>query len=483
MTLFSTPVALALAALVIAAPIAAGQAAVSTRSPAAERSRAAQASRLASGRLVVDDGFQQSDSLYRAAVTAMNDGEYTRAATLFQRVADRYPDSPRASQALYYRAYSLFKAGGSRNLSSALSTLEILRAEYGTAYNRLDGSTLRIEVCGVLARQGDERCASEVVRRADPERTPESRTTPASSCPKEGDDNDDRIAALNALLQMNAEMALPVLEKVLARRDDCWTLRKQALFLVSQKRNDRAVDMLVNAARNDPHAEVREQAIFWLGQTNSERAVDILSEILERSGDVELQKKAVFALTQTRSTRGRQIIRDVATRDNAPREVRADAIFWLGQGRSDDNGQFLRTLYGRLRDDELKDKVIFSLSQQRSAENQRWLMDLALNEREDVEMRKKALFWAGQQGGVTTADLARLYDGMRDREMKDQVIFVLSQRSRDGDAVDKLMSIVKDDCDAELRKKALFWLGQSRDPRSTRFIEDIVLNPPRRTRC
>src|SRR5207244_718835 len=87
----------------------------------------------------------------------------------------------------------------------------------------------------------------------------------------------------------------------------------------------------------------------------------------------------------------------------------------------------LRGLYAKLTGEDLKEKVIFSLSQMGGADNGRWLMDIALNEREPVEMRKKALFWVGQTGG-NLDQLAGLYDRMQNREMKEQLIFVYSQR-------------------------------------------------------
>jgi HEAT repeat protein len=172
----------------------------------------------------------------------------------------------------------------------------------------------------------------------------------------------------------------------------------------------------------------------------------------------------------------------VAARENASKDVRDQAIFWIGQSRGDDNAEFLRALYGKLRDKDLKDKVIFSLAQQRNAENQRWLVDLAMNEREQMDVRKNALFWAGQQGGVSVADLKSLYDRVKDREMKEQVIFDLSQ-PRGAESADALMEIDKNDCDKELRSKALFWLGQGRDPRVPKFLEDMVISSPSRSRC
>jgi hypothetical protein len=53
------------------------------------------------------------------------------------------------------------------------------------------------------------------------------------------------------------------------------------------------------------------------------------------------------------------------------------------------------------------------------------------------------------------------------------VIFVYSQR-REPAAVDKLMDIAKSDADIEMRKQALFWLGQKNDPRVKQFILDLI---------
>jgi len=122
----------------------------------------------------------------------------------------------------------------------------------------------------------------------------------------------------------------------------------------------------------------------------------------------------------------------------------------------------------------LKEKVIFSLSQMGGADNGRWLMDIALNEREPVEMRKKALFWAGQTGG-NLEQLAGLYDRMQNQEMKEQLIFVYSQR-HEAAALDQLIRIAKTEQNKELRKKAIFWLGQSHDPRAAQVLLEII-NP------
>jgi HEAT repeat protein len=60
--------------------------------------------------------------------------------------------------------------------------------------------------------------------------------------------------------------------------------------------------------------------------------------------------------------------------------------------------------------------------------------------------------------------------------MREQLIFVYSQRDEPA-ALDQLLKIAKSDPRPELRKRALFWLGQSGDPRAIQAIQDIIDQP------
>jgi HEAT repeat protein len=419
-----------------------------------------------------------ADSLYRLAREAMSRGDYKRAAELFHRIPERYPQSAYASQAIYYEAYSLYRSGGDDDLSAARDRLKQLKQKDAKIWKN-DGAVLLTRVCGELAKRGDEDCAASInsVAQGDLDVTNGQTVTiprQGRSCPNEDDDNDDRIAALNALMQMDADRAMPILKKVLERRDPCSAgLRRKAVFLVSQKRTPETANILMSVARGDPDQEVREQAVFWLSQVPG--STGLLEEILRSNADQSIKEKALFALSQQSEPRAQQALREFAVRDSESADLREKAIFWLGQRRSADNTEFLRNLYSRLTNQDLKEKVLFSLSQQRGVGNEQWLMSVALNSREDVELRKKALFWAGQSG-VAIPELAQLYDrmGAGDTEMKEQIIFVLSQRQRDRAAIDKMFDIAKNEKEPELRKKAIFWLGQSRDPRVQQFLMDLI---------
>jgi HEAT repeats len=121
--------------------------------------------------------------------------------------------------------------------------------------------------------------------------------------------------------------------------------------------------------------------------------------------------------------------------------------------------------------------VLFSLSQRRTPENATWMLGVAKNPRVSAELRKSALFWAGE-AGASARDLGEIYDNSGDdTELRGQVIFTLSQRRNDRAAVDKLLDIARKERDPELRKQALFWLGQSRDPRAAAILEEIINKP------
>jgi HEAT repeat protein len=433
-----------------------------------------------------------ADQIYRNARQELNRGRYATAADLFASIYSKHPRSTYAGDAYYWQAYALSRRDNSESLRQALKVLELQEQKARGASTRRDADQLRIRICGELARRGDSECAAEISEEASRAQAPTPPTPPTAATPptpprpprlgrigRERCDTEDDIqsAALNSLLQMDAEKALPILKKVLARRDEAsLCLRRKAVFLVSQHEGPETERILLDAARTDPDGQVREQAVQWLSQVDSPAAVAALDSILRSAGDPALQDKAIFALSQQDSPRARQALRDFALRSGVSSDLRQKAIFWIGQGDDPDRLGFLKTLYTQLRDTESRDKILFSVSQVEGRESQRWLLGVAGDVNESIELRKKALFWAGQSD-IPITELFMLYDKMPSREMKEQLIFVYSQRDERA-AVDKLFEIARNETDKELQKKAIFWLSQSDDPRVPAFLERLLDGKP-----
>ncbi len=227
-------------------------------------------------------------------------------------------------------------------------------------------------------------------------------------------------------------------------------------------------DIALNRGLDD---DVRKASVFWLSQVASERALEALEEILGSSDEPDIQERAIFAVSQHESSRSTEILKGYAERVGAPRNLRESAIFWLGQ--SEGGGAYLQDLYESVDSQELKERIIFGVSQSGEDEDAQWLLDRAQDPSESTEVRKNALFWAGQ-AGAEVVTLRELYADVGDREMKEQIIFVLSQSSHDGEAAEQLMEIARNEEDRDLQKKALFWLGQSDDPRVADFLLEII---------
>jgi HEAT repeat protein len=429
-----------------------------------------------------------ADSVYRAARGALNQNQYTKAADLFGSIRRRYPKSTYVPNSYYWQAFALYRDGSEENLRTAREALKTQAKDYKKASTRRDADQLLTRIQGALARLGDEEAMRALNQDLDPiaptpgvpgtPRTPKPGRAPrysrrGDSC--DDDDDDVRIAALNAVLQMDPDRAVPLLKTVLARRDTgSVCLRRKAVFLVSQKRTSETSAILLNAVRSDPDQEVREQAVFWLSQVPGDETVAALDSVLrDPNTDQEIQEKALFALSQHHSARAGAVLRDFAMRRDVDEDLREKAVFWIGQTRSPENAQFLKDLFAKADNQDLKEKILFSLSQMGGTDSYHWLMDVALNPKEDIDIRKKALFWAGQDRSVDIADLVRLYDSMNDREMREQLIFVYSQR-REEPAVVKLCQIGKTDSDRELRKKAVFWLGQSRSATAGQCLQELI---------
>ena len=424
-----------------------------------------------------------ADSLYRLAREALNRQQYRVAVERFAELSRRYPRSGYAADALYWEAFARYRLGGDAELRNALARLEDQKRRFPRAATAGDAAALATRIQGALAHGGDPVAAESVTieaTEAGDARAADRSTRVRATSPREGgraggdcnEDSDVKAAALNAVLQMDSERALPLLSRVLARRDEgSACLRRKAVFLVAQKAGPQTEEILISTARQDPDPEVREQAVFWLSQVSTPRAVAALDSIAQRSTDPGLQEKAVFALSQQSDPRAAQALRAIAERKDVPREIRSNAIFWLGQSKSG-GGEYLRGLYTRLEDDELKDKVIFGIAQSGKPEDRRWLLEVAQDPKQSVEVRKKAIFWSGQ-GGTSAEELGRLYSTLQERELKEQVIFALSQVKGPG-AVDQMIEIARKDKDPDMRKKAVFWLGQSRDPRAAALIEELL---------
>ena len=371
---------------------------------------------------------QAADSVYTFARRALDQKNYDAAARAFDQLLARYPRSVYAPDALYWKGFALYRNG---SLEQAQTALEAQASRFPSAPTRADAAALLIQVKGELARRGDAAARRDV----------DSAASSSNAC----EDMEVRIAALDALQQMDAERVLPLLRRVMQRRDACSApLRKNALFILAQKGGPERDKLLLEVAKSDPSTAVRNDAVFYLGQTKSDAAVDALEDVLNNADENGVRGNALFALAQmwNRNERAARIVQQFALRDGAPATLRKDALFHVAQHPG--------------------------------PETNKWLVALIGSAQAPMELRKDAVFHLAQRRNGTSDDLSGVYAMSLPTEIKKDLLFHMGQRKDDA-SITKLIEIAKTDPNMQLRKDALFYLAQSKDPKAMKAIEDLVV--------
>ena len=407
-----------------------------------------------------------ADSLYRLARAALNDGDYRRAATLFAAVAERYPDSEYAPDALYYRAFALYRGGTSHELELAVQSLDRQATRYPKAGTLNDAKQLRASIRSEQAKRGDGRAGEEIAAGA-------QSLSNEKRCPTA--DDDMRLTALSGLMELDPDQVLPVLRKLLERRDECSvSLRRRAVYMVALTKEEERAEILLRAASTDPSPVVRREAVQGLAQVNTERAARALDSVLFNATDPDIRDKALWALAQHRSPSAQQALRRFAELPSVSTDLRARAIYYIGQGRrSGDESEYLRGLFWKTASPELRETVIQAVANQKTPERTAWLLGVARDRNQELGPRKKALFYAGQSG-LGLKELFAIYDELAGQpDMQEQLLYVYAQR-KETEATDRLLQIARAEKNPELRKKAVFWLSQRKDPRVKQFLLELL---------
>ncbi len=152
----------------------------------------------------------------------------------------------------------------------------------------------------------------------------------------------------------------------------------------------------------------------------------------------------------------------------------ASAVTDLGDVSSMSAANYLVSLAGQA-SEAVGHKAIFPATLGDSVVIWPSLMQIARDVAIPNQTRRDAVFWLGQMAGAAvTVNLAQLVtEDTVDRAVREAAVFALSQRPKD-EGVPALIHIAQTNRDPSVRKKALFWLGQSNDPRALALFESIL---------
>ena len=245
--------------------------------------------------------------------------------------------------------------------------------------------------------------------------------------------------------------------------------------------------------------------VYWLGRVSNDESLGFLQELLAKEATTKLADSAVTAIALHDDSRIGQILQSIV-RDSKVESVRKSAVFWLGQnegetgflsslitneqesleirkqaafaiGVSRDGAALptLQSLYNQVTNREVKKQIIFANFVNKDSDNALdFLINVAAKD-EDRDVRKQAIFWIGQKATqkATQALTDTIEDKDGDTEIQKQAVFAISQRKKD-ESVPMLINIAKTHPKGEVRKQALFWLGQIDDSRALELFKEIL---------
>lgn len=414
---------------------------------------------------------KEAFSLFKKAKTDMSKKNWEEAVKQFSKIADAYSDSKVAAESYYWLAYSMYKASDVldnldkilESQKAAIIYLETLRQQFPSSKWLDDGKRLQVEIAQELVKKGLSKYKKYIENGA-----------AATS------DDDLKLVALDALLNMDKEKAFPILEKII-RTSKNQKLRRKAIFIISQTRDDRVPPLLVSVALKDSDLKVREKAIFWLGQHGGKSVLADLDKIYKNLGDSKidlmLKEKVIFSIGQVGNEKAMELLITIAKSDENIK-MREKAVFWIGQQNSEKSLKLLLDIFNSTQNLSFKEKLIFSISQIERAGAYNKLKEIAKDQKEDSKVREKAIFWLSQRES-TVNDVLPFFIGLYNSEgnikLKEKLIFSISQ-VEENRAAKALIDIYKKETDVKLKKKIIFWLGQNSSKEAEEFIQSVLFN-------
>jgi len=89
-------------------------------------------------------------------------------------------------------------------------------------------------------------------------------------------------------------------------------------------------------------------------------------------------------------------------------------------------------------------------------------------------VRGQALFWLAQKAGKKAAGaISDALESDPDTDVKKKAVFALQQLPN-GEGVPMLIQVARTNRNPAVRKQAMFWLGESNDPRALAFFEEVL---------
>jgi hypothetical protein len=189
--------------------------------------------------------------------------------------------------------------------------------------------------------------------------------------------------------------------------------------------------------------------------------------------DMRMADRAVSAIALHADPSADSALEELAA-SSQPEKLRRQAIFWLGNSRGRRGFEVVSRIVREDPSDKIREHAVFALSESREPQALSTVAAVAHSD-SSPRVRGQALFWLAQKAGQKMAEssINEAIANDPETEVKKKAVFALTQMPN-GEGVPLLIQVARANRNPEVRKQAVFWLGQSKDTRALAFIEAVL---------
>jgi hypothetical protein len=374
-----------------------------------------------------DSASEQRSDAYRLGQRALASQNWVDASLIFGKIAAGA--GPETDAALYWKAYADWKQ---KLKKESLDGLRQLLSAYPQSAWADDAKALELEI-----RDGKA-----------------AKSTP------DANNEELKLYALDGLMQVDPEKAVPVLEKLLAGNSSP-RIKERALFVLSQSDSPRAREILLRTAKTGQPIALRCEAVKTLGIAGEPDDIAALAAIArDTAAPPEVREAVVEAYLI--ADRPEELFA-IAKSDPDPR-IRAKAIDALG---ANDALPSLRQLWSTEKDPALRAKLLEAFGIAGDVDT----LAKVARESSDPQLRRKAIEGlAISDNPAANKALRQMYGEFSSPDDKRKVVEALMIQ---GDAK-TLLELFRAEKDPNLKKIILQQLSVMDDPDATRAILEVL---------
>lgn len=240
-----------------------------------------------------------------------------------------------------------------------------------------------------------------------------------------------------------------------------------ALVILIRMENSQVDQLRVTSP--DCHLDAGGLPFYWLnGVSPAESLAWLKTQAPGTRGDT-----AIMAISLHQNNAADQALDDLA-QPGAPLEVRKRVALWLGNSRGTRGTATLKRMLAGDPNSDVRDRAVQALSRTKDPAGIPLVVEAARTDK-DPHIRGQALFWLAQRAAsqISREAIDNAIANDPDSAVRERAVQALSQMPN-GEGIPRLIDLAKTHRDANVRKKAMFWLGQSKDPRAVDFFAQIL---------